>query len=135
TLNYGRNFRAHQMHPTEGFLNTTFTFISLARSVMRYNAKMNTFAFKLRELRLQKNLLLRQVAAAVEVDTSMVSKFENGERSPTREQIEKLAGFFQIPVKEFLVDAYSDKLAHDLSCETFAIEILRCTIDKLKSKE
>jgi len=54
---------------------------------------MKTFANKLNQLRLQNELLLRQVAAAIEVDTSKVSKFESGERFPTREQIEKLATF------------------------------------------
>ena len=71
---------------------------------------MKTFANKLKELRLNKELLLRQVAAAIEVDTSMVSKFESGERFPTREQIEKLATFFKVPEEDFLVEAFSDKL-------------------------
>jgi len=61
---------------------------------------METFASKLKTLRLKQELLLRQVAAAVDVDTSMVSKFESGERFPTREQIEKLATFFKVPEEE-----------------------------------
>lgn len=93
---------------------------------------MKTFANKLKALRLEKELLLRQVAAAIEVDTSMVSKFENGERFPTREQIEKLAMFFKVPEKYFLVEALSDKLRYDLSGEPLAIEILKLTIKKLQ---
>lgn len=93
---------------------------------------MKTFANKLKELRLKNELLLRQVAAAIEVDTSMVSKFESGERFPTREQIEKLATFFEMPEKDLLVEAFSDKLRYDLSEEPLAIEILKQTIKKLK---
>lgn len=94
---------------------------------------MKTFANKLKELRLNKELLLRQVAAAIEVDTSMVSKFESGERFPTREQIEKLATFFKVPEEDFLVEAFSDKLSYDLGEEPLATEILKQTIVKLKS--
>ncbi|WP_271424780.1 helix-turn-helix domain-containing protein [Aequorivita sinensis] len=95
---------------------------------------MKTFANKIKELRTRNELLLRQVAAAIEVDTSMVSKFENGERFPTREQIERLATFFKVPEEDFLVEAFSDKLTYDLSEEPLAIEILKKTIQKLKSK-
>lgn len=93
---------------------------------------MKTFANKLKELRLNKELLLRQVAAAIEVDTSMVSKFESGERFPTREQIEKLATFFKVPEEDFLVEAFSDKLSYDLGEDPLATEILKQTIVKLK---
>lgn len=94
---------------------------------------MKTFANKLKELRLNKELLLRQVAAAIEVDTSMVSKFESGERFPTREQIEKLATFFKVPEEDFLVEAFSDKLSYDLGEDPLALEILKQAIVKLKS--
>jgi transcriptional regulator with XRE-family HTH domain len=95
---------------------------------------MKTFASKLKSLRLKQELLLRQVAAAVQVDTSMVSKFENGERFPTREQIEKLATFFKVQEDDFLIEAYSDKITYDFSEEPLAIEILKQAIKKLKSK-
>jgi transcriptional regulator with XRE-family HTH domain len=95
---------------------------------------MRTFANKLKKLRLKNELLLRQVAAAIDVDTSMVSKFENGERFPTRGQIEKLAAFFKVPENDFLVEAFSDKLTYDLSEEALALDILKKTIQKLKSK-
>lgn len=94
---------------------------------------MKTFANKLKELRLNKELLLRQVAAAIEVDTSMVSKFESGERFPTREQIEKLATFFKEPEEDFLVEAFSDKLSYDLGEDPLALEILKKAIEKLNS--
>lgn len=94
---------------------------------------MKTFAKKLKALRLNNELLLRQVAAAIEVDTSMVSKFESGERFPTREQIEKLATFFKVPEEDFLVEAFSDKLSYDLGEDPLALEILKQTIVKLKS--
>src|SRR5690606_41189347 len=94
---------------------------------------MKTFANKLKELGLNKELLLRQVAAAIEEDTSMGSKFESGERFPTREQIEKLATFFKVSEEDLLVDAFCDKLSDDLGEDPLATEILKQTIVKLKS--
>lgn len=95
---------------------------------------MDTFASKLKTLRLKQELLLRQVAAAVDVDTSMVSKFENGERFPTRDQIEKLATFFKVPEEDFLIEAYSDKIIYDFKDEPLTLQILKQAIKKLKSK-
>lgn len=95
---------------------------------------MKTFAIKLKSLRLKQDLLLRQVAAAIDVDTSMVSKFENGERFPTRDQIERLASFFKQREADFLIEAYSDKLTFDFKDEPLALEILKQTIKKIKSK-
>ena len=96
---------------------------------------MKTFASKLKTLRLKQELLLRQVAAAVDVDTSMVSKFENGERFPTREQIEKLATFFKVPEDDFLIEAYSDKITYDFIEAPLATEILKHDIQKLQSNK
>lgn len=94
---------------------------------------MKTFGYKIKKLRLEKELLLRQVAAAIEVDTSMISKFENGERFPTKEQIGKLALFFNVSEKEFLIDALSDKLTYDFRKEPLALEIFKQSLKKIKA--
>lgn len=96
---------------------------------------MKDFATQLKELRLNRNLLLRQVAAAIDVDTSMISKFESGERFPTKEQIEKLAFFFKVPKENFLIEVLSDKLTYEFIEEPLAMKILNQTIKKLKFKK
>jgi transcriptional regulator with XRE-family HTH domain len=95
---------------------------------------MDKFGTTLKSLRLKSGLLLRQVAAATEVDTSMISKFEKGGRFPTKEQVEKLAILFHLSEKELLVHAFSEKLIADLSNEPLAQEILEQSIEKLKTK-
>lgn len=52
---------------------------------------MNYFGQRVRELREKKGLLLRQVAAHLEVDTALMSKIETGDRNASKEQIEKIA--------------------------------------------
>lgn len=45
------------------------------------------FANKLKELREEKQLLQRQLASALEIDTPMYSRIERGERKAKREQV------------------------------------------------
>lgn len=92
---------------------------------------MKTLDKLLKELRENKGLLLRQVAAAIEVDTAMISKFEKGERKPTREQLINLAKVFEIDEKELLLNYFSDKIAFDLKDEDFAKEALKIAGKKI----
>ncbi len=92
---------------------------------------MQTLGELLKELRESKELLLRQVAAAIEVDTAMISKFEKGERKPTREQLIKLAKTFKIDEKKLLLNFLSDKVAFDLKDEDFAKEALKIAGKKI----
>jgi len=78
---------------------------------------------------------MRQVAAATDVDTSMISKFENGDRLPTREQIEKLALILKVSEGELLIQAYSEKIASDLIKEPLAEEIVELVLKKLQLKK
>lgn len=96
---------------------------------------MEGFGAKLKTLRMKHGLLLRQVAAAAEVDTSMVSKFEKGDRFPTRKQIEKLASIFQASEKELLIHAFSDRLVAYLSNEPLAKDIIEQTLKRLKTEK
>ncbi len=57
---------------------------------------MKSLGQLLKEARDIKGLLLREVAAAINADTAMISKFEKGERKPTRDQISLLAKALEI---------------------------------------
>ena len=61
-----------------------------------------TFGETIRKLREDKKLLLRQVAAFMEVDTAFVSKLERAERNASREQVLKLAEFLDTPSDDLL---------------------------------
>lgn len=87
----------------------------------------------LRESRESKGLLLRQVAASIHVDTAMISKFEKGERKPTRDQIIGLATVLEIDKKVLLVSYLSDKITFDLKDEELAQEVLKVAEKKIAS--
>ena len=57
---------------------------------------------RIRELREEKDLLLRQLSAVLEIDTPMYSKIERGERKAKREQVIKMAKLFDADEKELL---------------------------------
>jgi transcriptional regulator with XRE-family HTH domain len=54
----------------------------------------------LRELRRARKLPLRAVAAAAEMDSTLLSKIELGQRLPTEAQCKSLATFFSLATEE-----------------------------------
>ncbi|ADV44605.1 helix-turn-helix domain-containing protein [Bacteroides helcogenes] len=58
------------------------------------------FQDKLRELRESHNLLQRQVAAGIDMDTAVYCKIEKGDRQARDEQVRQLALFYGIPYEE-----------------------------------
>ena len=53
------------------------------------------FAYRIKQLREQRRMPQRQLAAALEIDTATYCKIERGERRAKREQISILAGLFE----------------------------------------
>ena len=57
---------------------------------------------RIKELREEKGLVQRQLAAELEIDTPMYSKIERGERKAKREQVLKLAEMLNTDKDELL---------------------------------
>jgi len=64
---------------------------------------------KIRELRTKQNLLLRQVAYKLDVDTSIISKMERGDR-PKKEQYAILADILKADKEELQTLWLADKI-------------------------
>ena len=86
---------------------------------------MKEIGSKIRSTRESKGLLLRQVAAAVEMDQALLSKIERGERNATRNQIISLAKFLQIDESEILTLWLGQKIVNEIKNEKFAREALK----------
>ena len=93
---------------------------------------MKLFGEILKLKREEQNLLLREVSALTSIDQSIISKFEKGERKPSREQVLKLAEIYNLPQDELIISWQSDKVAYHLIEESDAEEILRVAESKLK---
>ncbi len=67
----------------------------------------------IKSLRNEQNLTLHQVAKDTDIDMTMLSKIERGERLPTIEQVKRLASFFQLNENELLTKLTAEKIVKD----------------------
>ena len=93
---------------------------------------MKSFHEILRESREKNGLLLREVAAKLQIDQALISKFESGNRKPTREQVIQLARHYNTDKEELLVQWMSEKVVYELRDEEFADEILKVAEQKMR---
>jgi transcriptional regulator with XRE-family HTH domain len=93
---------------------------------------METLGQILRARRESKHLLLRQVAAYLDIDQAILSKIEKGNRKPTKENIGKLAEILQIDRDELMVQFLSEKIAHEIINEDCATRALIVAEEKVK---
>jgi transcriptional regulator with XRE-family HTH domain len=61
-----------------------------------------------------------------------MSRIERGQRKASREQVVKLAEYFNVDENELLVAWLSDKVVHELAYEQNAMEALKVAEDKIK---
>lgn len=93
---------------------------------------METFGDIIKVAREQKGLYLREVAAELGIDQAIISKFERGERKPTKEQVVKFAHFFKLSESDLVVAWLSDKVILELKDEDLAEEALTVARQKIK---
>lgn len=93
---------------------------------------MKTTGEIIREQREIKGLLLRQVAAKLDIDTAILSKIERGERKPTREQIAKLAEILDLKKDALIIQFMSEKIVYEIADEELGLQILKESEKKYK---
>lgn len=92
---------------------------------------MITLGETLKSAREEKEMILRKVAAEVDIDQSLISKFEKNERKPTKEQIIRLANFYGLPENELIINWYSEKIADELKYTESTSQILKVAEEKI----
>lgn len=90
------------------------------------------FGDRIRELRTKQKLLLRQVASKLDVDTSIISKMERGERPIKKEQITILAEILKADKDELITLWLADQVYDVLKDEKQADEALKQVSNKIK---
>ena len=92
------------------------------------------FADKIRQLREERKLLQRHLAAVLDMDTPMFSKIERGERPAKREQVIAIAKILTTDENELLTLWLADKILDVIENETeLADQALNVAIEN-KSK-
>ncbi len=92
---------------------------------------MKTLGETLKSAREEKEMILRKVAAEVDIDQSLISKFEKNERKPTKEQIIRLASFYGISEDELIINWYSERIADELKYTESTSQILKVAEEKI----
>jgi len=85
-----------------------------------------------RQKREEKGLLVRQVAAVTELDQAIISRIENGDRLPTREQATKLADLYGLDIKDILSAWLAEKIIREFGDEPYAHEALNEASERIK---
>ena len=93
---------------------------------------MNSMGETIRNLRTDKQLPLRTVAAYLDIDQAILSRIERGERKATREHIVKLAQYFNVPEKDLLITWLADKVVYEIADENVAFEALKVAEEKIE---
>lgn len=93
---------------------------------------METIGLILRNKRQELGLLLRQVAAYVEIDQAILSKIERNERKPTKEILQRLSEILELDRIELLIQSMSDKIAYEIAGEDYATKVLKVAETKVK---
>ncbi|MFB2118968.1 helix-turn-helix domain-containing protein [Parapedobacter sp. 2B3] len=87
---------------------------------------------KIRELREANNILIRQLAAQLDIDTALLSKMERGDRFFRKEDLTKIATIFQISEDELLTLWLADKVIKTIEPESFQKEALELALKTIK---
>ncbi|PKQ68544.1 transcriptional regulator [Labilibaculum manganireducens] len=93
---------------------------------------MDSIGDIIRKKREEKGMLLRQLAAMVEVDSAILSKIERGERKARREQIINIAKALELDEKRMLIEFLSENIAYEIIDEDSATDVLRVAESKVK---
>lgn len=94
--------------------------------------KLTTFGERIRHLRKEQNLPQRKVAALLDIDTSLLAKYERNERQPSKEIIVKIAGIFKADSEDLITEALTDKIAYQILEEEADSKILRVAENKVE---
>ena len=94
----------------------------------------NQFGIKIKELREASNLLQRQVAAQLEIDTPMLSKIERGERTAKKEIVIRLAAILKADEQKLLTLWLADQIYNVAKDEDVALKAIQVAEEEIKYK-
>lgn len=87
---------------------------------------------KIRELREANNVLLRQLAAQLDMDTALLSKMERGDRAFRKEDLVKIASIFKVSDQGLLILWLSDRILRAIEAESNQKEALELVLKTIK---
>ena len=89
----------------------------------------------LKELRTSRGLSLKALAKALDVDFSLISKIEHGERSLSLDMIPGLAKALDADFKTLQIDLMAFRVAEEFGAEEYASEGLKKALKRMSSQK
>jgi len=89
----------------------------------------------LKKGRESKGLTTRQVASSLNIDQALISKFENGLRTPTKKQLLALAEIYSIDPDLLILPWLTQKILKEINDEPLALEALRSAVASLSGSQ
>ena len=86
----------------------------------------------LKNAREQKGLKTREVAQLIGIDQALISKFENGTRKPTKDQIAKLSQLLEIDYETLMIAWLKEKILYEIGDDEFALKALEVAEKEIK---
>src|SRR5882762_11803428 len=93
---------------------------------------MESFGALIRRIRTAKGLLLREVAASLQIDPSFLSRIESNTKRATREHVIQLAAILKADENELLITYLSDKIVYELLGEKLAMKAMSVAEKKIR---
>jgi Fic family protein/DNA-binding XRE family transcriptional regulator len=86
----------------------------------------------LKNAREAKNLKTREVAQILGIDQALISKFESGNRKPTKDQVIKLASLLEIDFETIMIAWLKEKILHEIDQNEFALQALNAAEEEIR---
>jgi len=93
------------------------------------------FGERIRELRTKQNMLLRQLASLLDVDTSIISKIERGDRQMKKEHIPILAKILKAEIDELMTLWLADQIYAVVKDEKLGNKAMQAIENKMNLKK
>lgn len=87
----------------------------------------------LKNAREQKGLKTREVAHLLGIDQALISKFENGSRKPTKDQVVKLASLLGIDFETLMVAWLKEKILYEIGQDEFALKAMNMVREEMEN--
>ena len=87
----------------------------------------------LKNARERKGIKTRELAQLIGIDQALISKFENGSRKPTRDQVAKLANILEIDYETLMISWLKERILYEIGDDNLtlkAMELVRDDIEK-----
>ncbi len=91
-----------------------------------------TIGDKLRKLREENEMPLRKVAALLDIDVSILSKMERGERPLSKDVVTKLAKIYKHDEEELTVLYLSQRIVNEVGEEDLALKAMQVAEEQIK---